>query len=74
MGLHGLLDRDQEEPRRTPSAPRDGIHEQDAGTRLNSLVDLEGWEIVIEPDAQGVLTKFRFDEVGPHQTLIKKRN
>ena len=37
-------------------------------------LELKGWEIVIEPDAQGVLTKFRFDEVGPHQTLVKKKN
>jgi len=29
---------------------------------------------VIEPDAQGVFTKFRFDEVGPHQTLIKRKD
>ena len=29
---------------------------------------------MIEPDAQGVLTKFRFDEAGPHQTLIKKKD
>ena len=42
-------------------------------TKLADL-DLEGWEIVIEPDKQGRLTKFRFDEVGPHQTLIKKKN
>jgi hypothetical protein len=27
-----------------------------------------------EPDVNGALTKFRFDEVGPHQTLIKKKN
>lgn len=42
----------------------------------SKLADLElkGWEIVIEPDAQGVLTKFRFDEVGPHQTLVKKKD
>ncbi|HYA22961.1 MAG TPA: hypothetical protein VEF05_02315 [Terriglobales bacterium] len=37
-------------------------------------LELKGWETVIEPDAQGVLTKFRFDEVGPHQTLLKKKN
>lgn len=35
-------------------------------------LELKGWETVIEQDAQGVLTKFRFDEVGPHQTLMKK--
>ncbi len=35
---------------------------------------LKGWEVVVEPDAQGVLTKFRFDEVGPHQTLVKRKN
>ncbi len=41
-------------------------------TRIARLVDVEGWEIVIEPDAQGVLTKFR-TEAGPNQTLIKRR-
>jgi hypothetical protein len=42
----------------------------------SKLTDLElkGWEIVIEPDTQGVLTKYRFDEVGPHQTLVKRKN
>ena len=42
----------------------------------SKLADLElkGWKVVIEPDAQGVLTKFRFDDVGPHQTLVKKKN
>jgi hypothetical protein len=42
-------------------------------TNLAAL-GLKGWEIVIEPDAQGVLTKFRFDEVGPHQTLVKRKD
>jgi hypothetical protein len=42
-------------------------------TKLADL-GLKGWDIVIEPDEQGVLTKFRFDEVGPHQTLIKRKN
>jgi hypothetical protein len=42
-------------------------------TKLPDLA-LKGWEVVIEPDEQGVLTKFRFDEVGPHQTLIKRKN
>ena len=37
-------------------------------------LELKGWETVIEPDAQGVLTEFRFDEAGPHQTLVKKKN
>ena len=37
-------------------------------------LEVKGWETVIEPDAQGVLTKFRFDEVGPHQTLVRKKN
>ncbi len=35
---------------------------------------LEGWEIVVEPDAEGRLTKFRFDQVGPRQTLVKRKN
>jgi len=40
----------------------------------SKLTDLElkGWQIVIEPDTEGILTKYRFDEVGPHQTLMKK--
>lgn len=42
-------------------------------TKLADL-GLRGWEIVIEPDAHGVLTRFRFDEVGPHQTLVKRKN
>jgi hypothetical protein len=42
-------------------------------TKLADL-GLKGWDIVIEPDEQGVLTKFRFDEVGPHQTLIRRKN
>jgi hypothetical protein len=37
-------------------------------------LELKGWEIVVESDAEAVLTKFRFDEVGPHQTLVKKKN
>ncbi len=45
-----------------------------ADAKLTQKTDVEGWEIVIEHDAQGVLTKFRFDEVGPHQTLIKKKD
>ncbi len=42
-------------------------------TKLADL-GLKGWEVVIEPDAQGVFTTFRFDEVGPHQTLIKRKD
>ena len=37
-------------------------------------LELKGWGTVIEPDAQGVLTKYRFDEVGPHQLLVKRKN
>jgi hypothetical protein len=40
-------------------------------TRLARLVDLEGWEIVIESYGQ-VLTRFRLED-RPSQTLIKKR-
>ena len=42
-------------------------------TRLADLA-LQGWEVVIQRDEQGVFTKFRFDPVGPHQTLVKKKN
>ena len=42
-------------------------------SKLGEL-ELKAWETVIEPDANGALTKFRFDQVGPHQTLVKKKN
>lgn len=40
-------------------------------SKLAQKVDLERWEVVVEPDANGVLTKFR-TKSGPDQTLIKK--
>lgn len=43
-------------------------------TKLSRKVDLEGWEIVVEPDAQGVRTKFRLKDRPASQTLIKSRN
>jgi len=43
-------------------------------TKLTRKIDLEGWEIVIEPDSQGVLTKFRVQDRPAHQTLIRRRN
>ena len=43
-------------------------------TKLSRKLDLEGWEIVVEPDAQGVLTKFRLKDRPADQTLIKKQN
>ena len=42
-------------------------------TKLSRKIDLEGWEIVVEPDAQGVRTKFRLKDRPADQTLIKKR-
>jgi hypothetical protein len=39
---------------------------------LSRKIDLEDWEIVVEPDARGVLTKFRLKGY-PSQTLVKKR-
>jgi hypothetical protein len=39
---------------------------------LARALDLDGWQIVIEPD-QGVLTKFRVrDRGGDHHTLLKR--
>lgn len=43
-------------------------------TRLARKIDLEGWEIVVEPDDRGMLTKFRLQDRPADQTLIKKRN
>ncbi len=42
-------------------------------TELSRKIDLEGWEIVVEPDAQGVLTRFRLKDRPADQTLIKRR-
>jgi hypothetical protein len=42
-------------------------------TMLSRKIDLEGWEVVEEPDAQGVRTKFRMRDSPADQTLIKKR-
>lgn len=43
-------------------------------TKLSRKIDLEGWEIVVEPDAQGVPTKYRLKDRPADQTLIKRRN
>jgi hypothetical protein len=43
-------------------------------TNLARRIDLEGWEIVIEPDAQGAPTKFRVKDRPADQTLIKIKN
>jgi hypothetical protein len=42
-------------------------------TNLSRKIDLEGWEIVIEPDSQGTRTKFRLKDRPANQTLIKRR-
>jgi hypothetical protein len=44
-----------------------------ASTSRLAELELKGWEPVVERDAHGVLTRYRFDEVGPHQTLIKRK-
>ena len=43
-------------------------------TKLSRKIDLEGWETVVESDAQGVLTMFRLKDRPADQTLIKKPN
>jgi hypothetical protein len=43
-------------------------------THLTRRVDLEGWEVVVEPDAQGRLWKFMVKDRPANHTLIKKRN
>lgn len=42
--------------------------------RLSRAIDLEGWEVVVEPDVRGVLSNFRLKDSPFNQTLIKKRN
>jgi hypothetical protein len=42
-------------------------------TKLSRKVDLEGWEIVVEPDAQGVRTRYRIKDRPSDQTLIKTK-
>lgn len=43
-------------------------------TTLSRKIDLEGWEVVVEPDVHGTLTKFRVKDLPADQTLIKRRN
>ena len=43
-------------------------------TKLSRKIDLEGWEIVVESDVQGVRTKLRLKDRPADQTLIKSRN
>jgi hypothetical protein len=43
-------------------------------THLSRRIDLEGWEVVMEPDEHGRLTVFRLKDRPANQTLIKKRN
>jgi hypothetical protein len=42
-------------------------------SELASRVDLHGWEIVIEPDANGKLFRFRCKDPSDDQILLKKR-
>src|SRR5215471_16675215 len=42
-------------------------------TNLARKLDLEGWEVVVEPSDQGMPTKFRLKDRPADQTLIKKR-
>jgi hypothetical protein len=42
-------------------------------TNLVRKIDLEGWEIVVERDAQGVRSKFRIKDRPADQTLIKTK-
>jgi hypothetical protein len=42
-------------------------------SELASRVDLDGWEIVIEPDANGMLFRFRCKDPRDDQILLKKR-
>jgi hypothetical protein len=40
---------------------------------LSRKIDLEGWEVVVEPDTQGVRSKFRLRDRPYDQTLIKTK-
>lgn len=41
-------------------------------TKLSRKIDLEGWEIVTEPNERGIPTRFRLKDKPVDQTLIKK--
>jgi hypothetical protein len=41
--------------------------------KLSRKTDLEGWEIVVEPDAQGVRSRFRHKDRPYDQTIIKTK-
>ena len=42
-------------------------------SKLARKLDLEGWEIVVEPGDNSILSKFRLKDRPADQTLIKKR-
>jgi len=42
-------------------------------TNLTRKIELEGWEIVVEPDARGVPTKFRVKDRPADQILVRRR-
>jgi hypothetical protein len=42
--------------------------------KLLRSIDLEGWEVVVERDAEGIMTKFRLRDRDANYTLIKKMN
>ena len=41
--------------------------------KLARKVDLEGWEIVVELDAQGILSRYRLKDRPDNQTFVRKR-
>jgi hypothetical protein len=42
-------------------------------TDLPRKLDIEGWEVVVEPDANGIPTSFHLNDLPANQTLVKKR-
>ena len=40
---------------------------------LPRKIDIEGWEIVVEPDENGVPTSFHMQDLPCNQTLVEKR-
>jgi hypothetical protein len=40
--------------------------------KLARSIDLEGWQVVVEPDRNGVLSKFRLKDRPSDQTLVKR--
>jgi hypothetical protein len=42
-------------------------------SKASRTIDIEGWELVVEPDAKGIVSRFRVKDGPADQILIKRK-